>query len=103
MATRERISVAVSLQALRGVLADRLQQPIAECATCRRLGCHQRLVPQSAQEAQALARADVASVADRLCCLERPAAGEYRRAMQQQSLIGAQQVKAPVDGRLQRL
>ena len=86
----------------RGVLAHRLQQPVARCAVAR-LGQHQRLVHQRVSRSSTPSPSIAVAGADRLGRLERPAPGEDRQPPEQRALRLAEQVVAPVDQRAQRL
>ena len=99
-----RLGLAARLgQALGGVLAHRLQQPVAPRAGGALVHLHQRLVDQPRQQVEHRVRGEAVARADRLGGLQRPAAGEDRQPPQQRPLRLGQQVVAPVERRPQRL
>jgi hypothetical protein len=91
------VSLPALLQLQPGVLADRLQHPVARHASG---GCpyhHERLVYQPAEEVEDIAVLDAFPGADCLGSLKRPASREHREPVEQVSLrIGEQRV-APVE------
>jgi hypothetical protein len=87
---------------LGGVLAHRLEQPVARLAGLVVLGLDQRPLGQPQDEARDRARRQAVAAADRFGRREREAAGEDRQPPQQRLLLAGQQGVAPVERRAQR-
>jgi hypothetical protein len=89
-------------QPVGGILADRLQEPVAGLAVAL-LGDDQRLVHQAPQAAQQVAAGEGAAVGDRPRRLQAEAAGEHGEPPQDDPVTLGQQVVAPLDRRRQGL
>src|SRR4051794_29969376 len=89
-------------QSLEPVLAQRLEQPVADGALTV-LDADQRLVDQRAELIEHPLGLHTVARAYVLCRLEREAAREHAQAAQQQPLAGGEQVVAPVQRRAQGL
>ena len=91
-----------SSELLAAVLAYRREHPIAWFG-CLLIRHHQRLVDQASQKIEHVSGFHAVASANSFCGLQRPAAGEYRKAPQKNSLGIVEKVVTPVDRRAQRL
>ena len=92
-------------QLLAGELADRLQHPVARFVG-QGLGgrpfIDQTLVDEARHRLKRIDRLACLHGSDRLCCLQRPAAGENAQSPEQDLLRRSEQVVTPGDGVTQR-
>ncbi|MGI8914978.1 MAG: hypothetical protein ACR2JY_14540 [Chloroflexota bacterium] len=90
-----RLGLPARQEAFPGVLAQRLQQPVARGPVRLLLRLRQRLVHQPRQEVLDLLARDPPPRADRLGRLQGPVPGEDRQPLQEPALRLVQEVVAP--------
>ena len=94
------VRLARFIEPVLGILADRLERPVAAGLG---LQADERFLDQRGQEFQHVCDVEPRSGADSFGPLQRPAAGKHGESPEQRALYQVQQIVAPVDQRAQRL
>ena len=102
MGVASRSSFAALVEALLGVLTDRLQELIARLGPAR-VGDDERLRHESGQQFEHVCRVDAVAGHDCFRGREREAAGENAQAVEHATFHVVEQVVGPVDRGAQRL
>jgi hypothetical protein len=97
----QQLPLARLVQPLAGVLAHRLEQPVADRATVA-LDAHERLLDQATEQLEDRASSERLSAAYLLGGREAEGTGEHGEPPEQHALVGAEQLVAPGECRRER-